>query len=97
MTEKEKGTYITKHLFKFKLLVESSIHCPEPKCTHIVYTYNIDSLNRDLSKHISKMHRQSKNNYSKKLIAKHIKDHRKQTPDPAQEQLKNTKKRKTNT
>jgi len=96
ITEKQTKIYIKKHLQEPKLRIRFSVHCPKPECKHIVHNVTKFDLKRNLSIHISTQHPGNKGNYSIESLATYVEDNCKQTLVPAQEQLKNTKKRKIN-
>jgi len=96
ITDQETEIYIKNHLQEPEQRLNFSVRCPEPKCKHIVQVLGRNDLKRYLFNHLlkSKKHQSKRNNYSKESIATHVEDNYKQTLVSAQEQLKNTQKRK---
>jgi len=91
ITEEQTKIYITKHLQKPERLVIFSVHCPESECKHITHAgRNKGGLKINLFIHISAIHPENKDNYSRESVAKHIKDNCKMKFVSAKKKLKNT-------
>jgi len=98
ITKEETKIYIDQYLQKPELLVKLSIHCPESECQATFHGFRKLDLKISLFYHVlkNKKHQNKKQDYSKESLAMHVDNNCKQIFVSAQEQLKNTEKRKTN-
>jgi len=89
ITEQQTETYITKHLNKPDLPTKFLVRCPECEC--ILRNIEISGLKKNLFYHVlkNKKHIDKRLSYSKASLAAHVENNCKQTPVPAQRELKN--------